>query len=46
MSPFVSFEYKGKHYKTEVCNGGGKHPKWTHDEFCLKVESVKDEIKM
>jgi Ca2+-dependent lipid-binding protein len=46
MDPFCKFEYDKKKFKTPVCNNGGKHPKWNHTEFSIKVVSLKPDLKI
>jgi Ca2+-dependent lipid-binding protein len=36
MDPFIIIKYKGKQYKTEVCDSGGQNPIW-NDEIEIPV---------
>ena len=36
MDPFIIIKYKGKQYKTGVCDGGGQNPIW-NDEIEIPV---------
>ena len=45
MSPYLTFTFGGKKYKSKVHDNAGKKPKWT-DEFVFEIESVEDEMTM
>lgn len=44
MDPYCILTTKEHKFKTRVCQGGGKNPKWT-DQFEMKVYDLHEEIK-
>lgn len=45
MSPYITFTFGNKKYKTKVHDNGGKKPKWS-DEFTIEVSNASEEIVM
>jgi Ca2+-dependent lipid-binding protein len=44
MDPYVILEFREHKFRTKTHESGGKNPKW-HDEFELKVNDLRDEMK-
>jgi Ca2+-dependent lipid-binding protein len=44
MDPYAEIEFKKLKFKTPVCHNGGKHPKWNHSEFSVKLLDFKEEF--
>ena len=45
MDPFVQIEYKGKTFKTQTIQEGGKNPVW-NEAFVIPINSMDDEFKI
>ena len=45
MDPFIELVHNGKSYKTEVCEDGGKKPKW-NETITIPNVNLEDKIKI
>ena len=45
MSPYITFTFEGKKYKTKVHDSGGKTPKWS-DEFVFEITDHNQDMTM